>query len=109
MTIREYIRRRVWLAIGVAFGGVVALNVVMHFVRTNLLFLAAPLLVIVPMYAVYRTVRCPKCRGRFGSALGNRIAFPLFAGTIRRCPFCGVNLDEPMQQGRATPDKLIRK
>ena len=101
-TIREHIRRKVWLAISVAFAGVIVLEGIMSFARANYLLVLAPLLVIVPMYIAYWTIRCPRCWKRFGTALSNRIAFPLFAGRVSHCPFCSANLDEPLSRDKSS-------
>ena len=111
MTMRQYIRRRVALALATAFGAIIAVDIAMLPKVASgdvnpLLAIAATAVAVIPGALIYVAIRCPKCSKRISMQISNRIAFPLLSKIEgkpiqRNCPSCGANLDEPM------PVKLI--
>jgi hypothetical protein len=104
MTIREYIKRRVRRAMGMAVGSWLVLAVVG--------LLGSPaypsLQHIMPLFAILGVigfggaivsiarVRCPKCRASLGQTVAMPTALRVGGKQVNFCPFCGVNFDEPI-------------
>jgi hypothetical protein len=97
VTIRDYIKRRYWLAIGAGIAGLALTNVVARFSSSpNVVLPVAFVAVIVPILAISWTVRCPNCKRRLGDSIARQIAMPLGSKPPKHCPYCGVSLDEQM-------------
>jgi hypothetical protein len=101
-TIRDYIKRRVrwlfgmgivgWLMFPVSefAGGDRGPGAVSLAVVGMLVFAGAIL-------ALNYFVKCPKCRANLGRTVAVPIALSFGSGPkVNFCPYCGVNLDEPM-------------
>jgi hypothetical protein len=57
--------------------------------------------------ALQRFVRCPKCKARLGQTIAMPVAFSWGSGPkVNFCPFCGVNLDEPLPRPQSPPQSL---
>jgi drug/metabolite transporter (DMT)-like permease len=103
-TIRTYIRRRVWWCLGVGFagwlliplGGVIAKSLPTPLPVETLSF-AGVLVFAGAMLVMQRIVKCPKCSAKLGRTIAMPLAFSWGSGPkIGFCPYCGVNLDEPL-------------
>ena len=127
VTIRDEISRQARSAKWSGFGFAIAVAIVIAVLRSNLLRLtprAGPFLVLglallfgISIFLKMRVVRrvtCPKCNGPLGVFSSAMTATPRVR-KINFCPYCGVNLDEPMPQAPSpaeevtTPDKLVWK
>lgn len=111
MTLRDYVRRRLRVGLAIAFTvGVIAanlLNVFAGHLPYRALFVIA--VVLGPFAVMYCTIRCPMCSARLPRAIANRIDWTLLSRKIQHCPYCGVNLDEPMLNERVTRDAKMSK
>jgi hypothetical protein len=109
MTIREYIRRRVVLALATVLAATIAVNIAMDPNVANgnvnpLLAVGAIGLSVIPGALIYLAIHCPKCSTRISMQIANQIAFPLLSKIQgepirRKCSSCGANLDQPMPVG----------
>lgn len=125
--IRDEISRQARSAKWSGFGFAIAVAIAVVVLRSNLLRLtprAGPFLVlglalvfaisIILKMRVIRRVTCPKCKGPLG-AFSSAMTDSPRVKKINFCPYCGVNLDEPMPQAPTpaeevtTPDKLVWK
>ena len=104
MTIRDYIKRRMWTWGAVALGSwlVVALGAAIskgggRGALPPLLPLAGFAGFASAILAMQFFVKCPKCRARLAQTIAMYVAFQ-WGGRrqVNFCPFCGVNLDEPV-------------
>jgi hypothetical protein len=113
-SIRQYIRRRVWwcVAIGLGgwlmfpLGGAIARDLPQGFAQ-----IALPVVGFVmfggAILALQWTVKCPKCLARLGRTVAMPLAFSWGSGPkINFCPYCGVNLDEPVPAARRPAESL---
>ena len=106
MTIREYLGRQkrryaavVNLGVLVFIGGAIA---GVSGSRLFALALAAFIVCGLGGLFVELCVRCPHCRGKLGLVLGS-IGRPFtIPAALRFCPFCGVALDSPYPDKRAS-------
>ena len=100
MTIRDYIKRRYWLAYGVGFVGFfVVMNIVVRFTRSpNIVVPAVLAVVVAPAALILWSIRCPNCKRRLGQTIGKQVALPLGADPPKLCPYCGVSLDEEIPE-----------
>ena len=92
VTIRDYIKRRLWVAAGVGTAiwlGTAGL-VYSRLELTQGELMLGLLLHWVPERVLRSLVCCPKC----SSHIGHRVA--LFGSEPKQCPSCGIALDEPM-------------
>jgi|SRR5882724_2861971 len=104
MTIRDYLRRQKRRSYGVLHLGVLTFfgGAIAGFAGSKMFVFAIFGFVVGGAGMVYLArVRCPQCRERIGpilGALGGPFSIP---SKLRFCPFCGVELDNPMpgQQG----------
>jgi hypothetical protein len=99
MTIRDYIKRRVRWGFGIAFASwlFVALTSNMGFWGRRPGYL--PLIGVFGFMGAivsFLYIRCPKCRARLGQAVAIPAAFRLFGPQVKYCPYCALNLDDPM-------------
>jgi len=106
LSIRLYLKRRVWWCAGIAFAGWLmfplaaaiakklpegAPQAALPFVGLALFFGA--------ILALQRLVKCPNCKARLGQTIAMPLALSWGSGPkVNFCPFCGVNLDEPVPQ-----------
>jgi hypothetical protein len=52
--------------------------------------------------ALQRLVKCPNCKARLGQTIAMPLALSWGSGPkVNFCPFCGVNLDEPVPQAQS--------
>jgi hypothetical protein len=113
-SIRQYIKRRVWWCAAVALGGwlmiplggAIARNLPDGFMRIVL-----PVVGFVmfggAILALQWAVRCPKCTAKLGRTVAMPIAFSWGSGPkINFCPYCGVNLDEPLPDAHTAAESL---
>ena len=100
MTIREYIKRRVYWCAAVGFGGwlICALSVATSRDKQYPLFFTGGIVCFAgAILALQWIVRCPKCEARLAHTVGMAVAFQWgIRGTVNFCPYCGVSLDEPV-------------
>jgi hypothetical protein len=106
MTIRDYLRRQkrryaavVNLGVLVFIGGAIAGTS-----GSWLLALALVAFVVCGLGGLFLglCVRCPNCGGRFGPVLG-AVGSPFTVpANLRFCPFCGIGLDSPYPEKRAS-------
>jgi hypothetical protein len=105
-TIREHVKRRMWWCVGTAVGGWLTI-----FAGTTLekdlpgdiprgvLPLVGFVLFFGAILAMNWLVKCPKCKAKIGRTIAMPLTFSWGSGPkINYCPYCGVNLDEPMPQ-----------
>ena len=103
-TIRDYIKRRVWWCAALGFGGwlMFALGTAIARNMPDVVPPAAAPAVGFVMFggailALQRIVRCPRCKAKLGQTVAMPIACSWGSGPkVNFCPFCGVNLDEPL-------------
>jgi hypothetical protein len=105
VTIREYIKRRVRLAMGIGIGSWVLLAVVGPLGAGGYRLVQSML----PFFAIIGAIgfggaiisimfiRCPKCRASLGQTVAMPTAMRLSGRQVNFCPYCGVSLDEPME------------
>ena len=113
-TMRDYIRRRVWWCVAFAVGGWLMFPLGAAFERRlpDGVARAAVWIVGFVMFggailALQRFVRCPKCKARLGQTIAMPVAFSWGSGPkVNFCPFCGVNLDEPLPRPQSPPQSL---
>jgi len=105
MTIRDYIRRRVWWCAAIAFGGwlLLPLSVAAAGDKPPPVLMAIGVILFGgAILAFYWVVRCPKCKTRLINTVGMAIAFQWGSrGKVNFCPYCGVNLDEPVPRAQS--------
>jgi hypothetical protein len=104
MTTREYIKRRVRIALGIGIGSWVLVAIVGPFGAGGNRLVQS----LLPLFAVIGAIgfggaiisimfiRCPKCRASLGQTVAVPTAMRLSGRQINFCPYCGVSLDEPM-------------
>ena len=101
MTIRDYIKRRVRWAAGIGFGGwlLFAISGPLELVPRPMLPLFATIGVIGFGGAILSImfIRCPKCSASLGQTIAMPTALRIGGRQVNFCPYCGVNLDEPME------------
>jgi hypothetical protein len=57
--------------------------------------------------ALQRFVKCPNCKARLGQTIAMPVALSWGSGPrVNFCPFCGVNLDEPLPRPQSPPQSL---
>jgi hypothetical protein len=103
MTIREYIKRRMWTWLALAIGCwlLIALTAVIakgaHYGPAVFLPLVGFAGFASAIVGLTFFVKCPKCKARLAQTIGMYVAFQ-WGGRrqVNFCPFCGVNLDEPV-------------
>lgn len=107
-TIRQYIKRRMWWCAGVAFAGWLMLPLAAAIAKdlpSGAPAAAIPVIGILTFggaILAMRIVKCPKCKARLGQTIAMPLAFSWGSGPkVNFCPFCGVNLDQPMPQSEA--------
>ena len=116
MTIRDYIRRRVWWCLGIGFAGwalipfgsALASALPKPILPGALSFSVVGALVFAgAMLVMQRIVKCPKCLARLGRTIAMPLAFSWGSGPkIGFCPYCGVSLDEPVPGAQRPVDSL---
>jgi hypothetical protein len=99
MTIRDYIKRRVRWGFGIAIASwlFVALTSNMGFWGRRPGYL--PLIGVFGFMGAivsFLFIRCPKCRARLGQTIAMPAAMRVFGPQVKYCPYCAVNLDDPM-------------
>lgn len=103
-TIRQYIKRRVWWC--AAAGGIGWLMFPLAAALGSKLPAAIPPGLIVgtgglafagAILALNWLVKCPQCKANLGRTVAMPIAFSWGSGPrVNYCPYCGVNLDQPV-------------
>lgn len=98
MTIRQYIKQRSrWGLLGFVTFSVVTL--LLSFDKQGTLAVVAGTVGSMAGLAAYVSVfflRCPKCKANIGTSIVVPTAFRLFGREVKYCPYCAVNLDDPM-------------
>jgi hypothetical protein len=105
-TIRQYIQRRVWWCAGIALAGWLTIALGSAFARSlpdGVPQAAIPILGFAlfggAILAMQRVLKCPKCNAQLGRTIAMPVAFSWGSGPkVNFCPFCGVNIDEPVPQ-----------
>jgi hypothetical protein len=100
MTIRDYIKRRVSWAFFAFFAGA-AVSMLLPLIGGKQLAAAIGLIVGVAAMLGYFSmlfIRCPRCRAFISTSIAFPTAFRLFGRKVQYCPYCAVNLDEPMPE-----------
>jgi len=113
-TIRQYIKRRIYWCAAVAFGGWLMFplgGVIAKQLPDGLPKIALPavgfVMFVGAILALQLLVRCPKCKARLGQTIAMPVAFSWGSGPkVNFCPFCGVNLDEPLPHSAAVVQSL---
>lgn len=108
-TIRQYIKRRVWWCAGVAFAGWLMFPLgaaIAKNLPSGAPAASVPVIGFVMFFgallAMRRIVKCPSCKARLGHTIAMPLAFSWGSGPkVNFCPFCGVNLDQPMPHSEA--------
>ena len=103
-TIRDSIKRRVWWCLGVGITGWILIPLGGAVARTlpdsipaGAISSAGIAVFAVAMLVMQRIVKCPKCKAKLGRTIAMPLAFNWGSGPrISFCPYCGVNLDEPL-------------
>lgn len=103
-TIRQFIKRRIYWCAAVAFAGWLMFplgGIIAKKLPDGLPTIALPavgfVMFVGAILALQLIVRCPKCKARLGQTIAMPVAFSLGSGPkVNFCPFCGVNLDEPL-------------
>jgi len=102
MTIKSYLRRRLifFVAVFLLGGGIFQVQVHMHDKNSPLgtaMALASGILVLIGLCGLFIFIRCPRCHRRFGNILSYMSLIPTSDDRgIKHCPYCGVNLDDPL-------------
>jgi hypothetical protein len=100
MTIRDYIKRRVrWaMAIGLCSWLVLAVLGPLGFHGSQLpAFAIIGVIVFIGAILSVQFIRCPRCSAPLGQTIAIPMALRLGGRQVKFCPYCGVNLDEPME------------
>ncbi len=117
-TIRDFIRHRVWALSGAAVGGWLLLPLSAAIYKGHPPPVAAIIGVVLFGSAIVFlqfSVKCPKCSRRLGQTIAMPVAFSGKKSAPNFCPYCAVNLDDPMPgaptptENVTTPDKLVWK
>ena len=98
MTIRQYIKQRLWLAVLVGNAVWIGACLLFYITRPRALHenemvpvvLLVALLFFGPEFVVRSSIRCPNCSVRIGHRMSQ------FGSEPKQCPSCGIDLDEPM-------------
>jgi len=114
-SIRQYIKRRVWWCAAVALGGWLMIplgGVIVKNLPDGPVRIALPVVGFVmfggAILALQWAVKCPKCMAKLGRTVAMPIAFSWGSGPkINYCPYCGVNLDEPLPDAHTTPAQSL--
>ena len=95
-TMRSYIRKRVFWALGVSVGGLllVMLTGVIATSSNTGATIALGFLIVLAAALATRFIKCPKCSTRLGQQVAMHIALPAGRARFNFCPYCGVSLDE---------------
>jgi hypothetical protein len=108
MSIRQYLKRRVWWCAGIAFAGWLMFPLGAAIAKNlpeGVSQAAVPMvgfaLFFGAIIALQRLVRCPNCQARLGQTIAMPLALSWGSGPkVSFCPFCGVNLDESVPQAQ---------
>ena len=106
LSIRQYLKRRVRWCAGIALVGWLMFPlgaVIAKSLPEGAAQAAVPMagfaLFFGAILALQRLVKCPHCKARLGQTIAMPLALSWGSGPkIGFCPFCGVNLDEPVPQ-----------
>ena len=108
MTIRDYIRRRVWWCSAAGVTGwllFAAFTISGAAGSARNVFQGTPVVPLVgfalfggAILALQWIVKCPKCKARLAQTIAMQVAFGGWRSgpKVCFCPFCGVNLDQPV-------------
>ncbi|MBS0374971.1 MAG: hypothetical protein JSR73_10335 [Proteobacteria bacterium] len=104
MTLRDYLRRQVWIGYAIMIAGWLGLPLSLALSGEaadipQVAFFAVAGVLVGVLWLVVR-VRCPKCKARYGQ-IATEIAFGF--GRRQRvmfCPYCGERLDQPYEPPR---------
>lgn len=98
-TMRSYIKKRVFWALGVGVGGwlLVMLTGVIATSSNTSAMIALGFLIVLAAALATRFIKCPKCSTRLGPQVAMHIALPAGRARFHFCPYCGVSLDEAGQ------------
>jgi hypothetical protein len=106
-TIRQYIKRRVRWAAAAGLAGwllfVMPIWTMAHQSGAPPWAAFAGILLFGGAALVAARTPCPKCSARIGQEIAYRVGLPIFRKPPNFCPYCGVNLDEPMPQREPAP------
>jgi FtsH-binding integral membrane protein len=113
-TIRNYVKRRVWWCAACGFAGWLMFALGASLAKTlpdGAPRAAIPVLGFVlfggAILALQRIVRCPKCKSKLGQTIAMPLAFSWGSGPkINFCPYCGVNVDEPVPRAQSPVESL---
>ncbi len=113
-TIRDCIKRRVWWCMGIGFAGWLMFPLGAAIAKNmprGLPQVALPMIGFVAfggaILALQWMVKCPTCKAKLGRTIAMPLAFSWGSGPkINFCPYCGVNLDEPLPHEAQTLNPL---
>jgi len=98
VTNRQYIKRRVRVALAIAIGFWLLISFVAHAAGS-----LAPILGVLGTAAFFGAylsillIRCQECRARISTSIAIPVAFHLFGSEIKVCPYCSQSLDDPIE------------
>lgn len=101
-TIRQHIRRRATIGLGILFGAWLAMGALGIATRGAAPWFAAAMAAGALIFIggiIYLTffLRCPRCSGRVGQTIAWALLFQWgWQQRVNFCPYCGVKLDEPV-------------
>jgi DNA-directed RNA polymerase subunit RPC12/RpoP len=102
-TIRDRIKRRVRWCIAIALSGWLIFPLAAassggkprpELILLGFVFFGGAIL------ALQWAVKCPRCSARMGQEIGMRVGLSVFRKPPNFCPYCGVNLDQPVAQAQ---------
>jgi hypothetical protein len=100
-TIRQYLQRRIRLALAVVVcaWAFLPINEWLAHERPNPILMMAGFGAFGAALLFIIWVRCPRCRARLGQSIAMPLALSWGTPRINFCPYCGVNLEEPLEAG----------
>jgi hypothetical protein len=101
MTLRQYIRRRVGWGLAAFFGAFVVSSIVSGLIGRGNVAIATSLvagLIGITGYFSILFIRCLNCRANISMTIAIPTAARLFGRKVQYCPYCAVNLDDPMDK-----------
>jgi hypothetical protein len=108
MTLRSYIRKRMYWCCAVAVAGWLLIPVAAILGKDVPGTMREPVLPVLgflmfggPILVMQRVVRCPKCKANLARTIAMPVAFTWGSGPrVNFCPYCGVSLDQELPQAK---------
>lgn len=110
LSIRQYIKRRVWWCAGIAVCGWLMFPLAGALGKDPDEVPVPPAAIVVAGFVLFggailvlqRIVRCPRCKARLAQTIAMSVAFSWGSGPkVNFCPYCGVSLDQPLPRSQA--------